>query len=53
MERLKIAHCNEVEQLLQIQDLNTQHQLILSMKDAELVELKSHTALIITQIERA
>jgi chromosome segregation ATPase len=52
MDRLKLAHGNEVEQLrLKIQDLNTQHQLVLSMKDAELAELKSHTALNTTKIE--
>ena len=52
MDRLKIAHSNEVEQLqLQIQDLNTQNQLVLSMKDAELAELKSHAVLNATKIE--
>ena len=52
MSRLKIAHRNEVELLqLQIQDLNTQHQLVLSTKDTELAELKSHAALNTTQIE--
>ena len=52
MDRLKIALSNEVEQLqLQIQDLNTQNQLVLSMKDAELAELKSHAVLNATKIE--
>ena len=52
MDRLKLAHGNEVEQLrFKIQDLSTQHQLVLSMKDAELEELKSHAALNTTKIE--
>ncbi len=52
MDRLKLAHRNEVEQLrLKIQDLSTQHQLVLSMKDAKLAELKSHAALNKTKIE--
>ena len=52
MDRLKLAHGNEVEQLrFKIQHLSTQHQLVLSMKDAELQELKSHAALNTTKIE--
>ena len=52
MDRLKLAHGNEVEQLrLKIQDLSTQYQLVISMKDAELEELKSYAALNTTKIE--
>ena len=52
--QLKLVHCNEAEQFrLQIQDLKTQNQLILSTKDAELAELKSHAAVNVSQAEKS
>ena len=46
IDRLKLAHSSEVEQLrLQVRDLNTQSQLVTAKMEAELAELKSHAAL--------
>ena len=45
IDRLKLAHSSEVEQLrLQVRDLNTQSQLVTARMEAELAELKAHAA---------
>ena len=54
IDRLKLAHSSEVEQLrLQIRDVNTQKHLVTAKMEAELVELKSHVALYESQIENS
>ena len=52
IDRLSLAHSNEVEQLqLHIRDLNTQNQLLTARMEAEVAELRSKAVLYESQIE--
>ena len=52
IDRLKLAHSSEVEQLnLQARDLNTQKQLAAAKMEAEIAELKSNATVYKSQIE--
>ena len=52
IDRLKLAHSSEVEQLqLQLRDMKTQNQYTKAENEAEIVELKSKYSALETQIE--
>ena len=52
MDRLKLVHSSEVEQLqLQVRELNTECELMKAENEAEIIEFKSKSAALETQIE--
>ena len=52
MDRLKLVHSSEVEQLrLQVRELNTEYELMKAENEAEITEFKCKVAALETQIE--